>query len=79
MDLAKRDMAVTYAGRTFAVRAYLDNAGPDGPGWHAVVIENRTPLVLPQRSDLGAADCLSGAVRFVTELVESQSNGAPIR
>ena len=44
LDLAKRDLPLTLGGRTFAVRAYLDRADPEGPGWHTVIIENRTPI-----------------------------------
>ena len=77
MDLAKRDMTLGYGGRTFAVRAYLDGSGPDGPGWHAVVIENRTPLRHGRAPHPTAEGCLAESVRFVVGLVEAQADAAP--
>ena len=73
MDLTKRDMTVVFGGRSFAVRAYRDGNGPDGPGWHAVVIENRTPLRHALAPALGPATCFAVAVRFLANLVESEA------
>ena len=71
MDLAKHDMAVTYGGRTFAVRAYRDRDGRGGDGWHAVVIENRTPLHHGQGASADAAGCFAEAVRFLAATVDA--------
>ena len=69
MDLAKRDLNFTRGGRTFAVRAYLDDRNPVGPGWHAIIVENRTPLrhALPPAPEADA--CLAAAVHFLRESV----------
>jgi hypothetical protein len=65
LDLAKRDLTVVLGGRIFAIRAYLDRRSPDGPGWHAVIVENRTPLdhKLTPADDQEA--CIDAAVRFL--------------
>jgi hypothetical protein len=72
MDLAKRDLTLTRGGRTFTVRAYLDGRDPAGAGWHAVIVENRTP----QRHQLAPTPdpeaCLDAAVRFLTEAVAAE-------
>jgi hypothetical protein len=78
MDLAKRDLILGYGGRTFAVRAYLDERSPAGPGWHAVVVEHRTPLRHGRAPTPTAAGCLAEAVRFVTGLVDAPPNAAPV-
>ena len=69
LDLAKRDLALTRGGRAFTIRAYHDDRDPTGPGWHAVIVERRTPL----SHALGAAPdpeaCLAAAVRFLTATV----------
>ena len=70
MDLAKHDMTVTYGGRTFAVRAYLDGEGSQA-GWHAVIIEHRTPLGHGHAVGLDPASCFAEAVRFVVTLVDA--------
>jgi hypothetical protein len=69
LDLAKRDLTVVLGGRVFAIRAYLDRRSPDGPGWHTVIVENRTPLHhdLPPAIDQDA--CIDAAVRFLTASV----------
>lgn len=69
LDLAKRDLTVVLGGRIFAIRAYLDRRSLDGPGWHAVIVENRTPLnhALTPTEDAGA--CIDAAVRFLTTSV----------
>jgi hypothetical protein len=77
MDLAKRDLTLGYGGRTFAVRAYLDGSSPAGPGWHAVVVENRTPLRHGRAPSPTAEGCLAEAVRFVAGLVDAQAAAAP--
>ncbi len=72
MDLAKHDMTVTYGGRTFTVRAYLDGEG-QGVGWPAVVIENRTPLGHGPAVGLDPAGCFAEAVRFLASVVDAQA------
>jgi hypothetical protein len=79
MDLTKRDMVLAYEGRTFAVRAYRDGGGPDGGDWHAIVIENRTPLRHEQGPSLSPAGCFAEAVRFLTALVEAEADAASAR
>lgn len=78
-DLAKRDMTVVYGGRTFALRAYRDGLDPIGADWHAVIIENRTPM----RNHLGPAPdpaaCFAAAIRFLTEAVDATTGAAAIR
>lgn len=76
MDLAKHDMAVTYGGRSFAVRAYRDRDGQGGDGWHAVVIEGRTPLGHGQGASPDPAGCFAEAVRFLAATVDAP-RGAP--
>lgn len=70
MDLTKRDMTLTYGGRTFAIRAYRDDDGPGGTGWCPVIIENRTPLRHDPGSNPSLAGCFAAAVAFVTTMVE---------
>ena len=69
LDLAKRDLTVVLGGRIFAIRAYLDRRAPDGPGWHAVIVENRTPLDHELTPAEDAEDCIAAAVRFLTAAV----------
>jgi hypothetical protein len=64
-------MAVTYGGRTFAVRAYRDRDGHGGDGWYAVVIEGRTPLGHGRGASPDAAGCFAEAVRFLTAAVDA--------
>jgi hypothetical protein len=73
MDLAKHDLSVTRGGRTFQVRAYLDNQDPLGAGWHAIVVEHRTPLAhaLPVTSD--PETCLTAAVSFVDDAIAAEA------
>ena len=73
MDLAKRDMSFAYGGRTFAVRAYEDGRGPDGPGWHTVVIEHRTPVRHGLGPSPSEAECFAAAVRYLTAAVDAQA------
>ena len=40
MDRDKRDLVLTDGGRTFAVRAYCDGAGDEGPGCRSIISEN---------------------------------------
>ena len=77
MDAAKRDMTLGYGGRTFAVRAYEDGAAVDGPGWHAIIIENRMPLRHEQAPTAGPAACFAEAVRFLAGVVEEQAGAGP--
>jgi hypothetical protein len=78
MDLTKRDMTVAYGGRTFAVRAYRDGGEPDGGDWHAIIIENRTPLRHALAPTPGPEGCLAEAVRFLTAVVEAQTDPTPV-
>lgn len=66
LDLAKRDMTVTYGGRSFFLRAYRE-----GGTWHGVIIENKTPVrnALPPAAD--AASCFAAAVQFVAASVDA--------
>ena len=79
MDLTKRDMSLSYGGRTFAVRAYRDGNGPGGGEWHAIIIENRIPLRHGQAPTRSLAGCFAEAIRFLTGLVEAQTDAAPAR
>ena len=78
MDLTKRDMAVVYGGRTFALRAYRDGDGPDGPGWCSVLIEDRTPLRHDPGPTPSLAGCFAEAVRYVTAAVEADAAAAAV-
>jgi hypothetical protein len=81
LDTTKRDLTLAYGGRTFAVRAYRDDSGPDGAGWHALILEHRTPLRHGLGPTADLADCFAEAVRFLTPLVEVASGaagGAPL-
>jgi hypothetical protein len=73
LDLAKRDLPLTLGGRTFAVRAYLDRRAPDGPGWHAVIVEHRTPLDHGLVPTEDPEACLAAAVRFLTAAVAADA------
>jgi len=76
MDLTKHDMALTYGGRTFTVRAYQDGSGADGPVWHTIIVENRTPLRHAQGPSSDLPGCFAEAVRFLTAMVDAP---APVR
>ncbi|MDP9364068.1 MAG: hypothetical protein M3Q10_07550 [Chloroflexota bacterium] len=78
MEFDKRDLALAYGGRTFAVRAYFDGAGVGGPGWRSVIIENRLPLSHEQAPADGPAACFAEAVRFLAGAVEAQAEAAAI-
>ena len=71
MDPTKRDMMLTYGGRTFAVRAYRDDGQGADPAWHAVIVENRTPLHHERGPSPSPAGCFAEAVRFLTALVDA--------
>jgi hypothetical protein len=73
LDLAKHDRTVVLGGRTFAVRAYLDRRAPDGPGWHASIVENRTPIDHALVPTEDPEECLAAAVRFLTAKVGDNS------
>lgn len=79
MDTTKHDMALTYGGRTFAIRAFRNGSGPGDPGWHAIIIENRTPLRHEQGPNLSVAGCFAEAVRFLTAAVDLRTEVTPIR
>jgi hypothetical protein len=71
IDLSKRDMAVTYGLRTFALRAYRDNGA-----WHSVIIENRTPMTHWLEPAADPAACFAAAVEFIAARVDaSVANG----
>jgi hypothetical protein len=73
LDLAKRDLTLVLGGRTFAVRAYQDGRAPAGPGWHAVVVEDRTPLRHTLAPTGDPEVCLAAAVRFLTAAVAADA------
>jgi hypothetical protein len=72
MELAKRDLDLGYGGRTFTVRAYLDEKARSGPGWHSVIVENRSIVQFEQPPTQSADNCLTEAVGFVVRLVDKQ-------
>ena len=72
-DIAKRDMTLTYGGRTVAVRVYRDGSGPDGAAWRAIMIENRTPLRHGQGPSATPAGCFAEAVRFLVVDAEARA------
>jgi hypothetical protein len=72
LDLAKRDMTVTYGDRTFRLRAYRD-----GGAWHSVVTENRTPVRNTLAPAIDSPSCLAAAVQFVAATVDASAS-API-
>lgn len=72
MDYVKHDMAFTYEGRTFAVRAYQDSTAGHS-SWHATILENRTPLHHELSPAASSATCFADAVRFLTEQVDARS------
>ena len=79
MDLAKRDMTLQYANRTFALRAYHNGNDPDAASWHAVIVENRTPVSYEQEPQPGPGGCFAEAVRFVVAMVDLQTGVAGSR
>jgi 2-oxoglutarate dehydrogenase complex dehydrogenase (E1) component-like enzyme len=66
LDLAKRDMTVTYGDRSFALRAYRDDGS-----WHTVIIENKTPLRNTLMPAPDAASCFAAAVHVVATAVDA--------
>ena len=72
LDFAKRDMTVTYGNRVFDLRAYRQ-----GGAWHAVVVENRTPLHASFAPTVDAAGCFAAAVGLVASLVDGSVEAAP--
>lgn len=79
MDLSKRDMALTYEGRIFSVRAYRDDDSDDGPGWRAVIVEARTPVSYEQFPKANPGDCFAEAIRFLVAMVDVQLGVAAMR
>lgn len=77
LDLDKRDLTLVLGERSFAVRAYLDRRAPEGPGWHAVIVENRTPLSHDLTPTADAEDCIAAAVRFLTAAVAIETAAHP--
>jgi hypothetical protein len=69
LDLAKRDMTVTYGNRTFTLRAYRE-----GGTWHSVIIENKTPLRNSLAPAAEPASCLAAAVHFLAAVVEAEGH-----
>ena len=79
LDLDKRDFTLVLGGRSFAIRAYLDRRAPDGPGWHTVIVENRTPLDHELTPTDDPQDCIDAAVRFLTAAIATETAGRPSR
>jgi hypothetical protein len=79
LDLDKRDHTLVLGGRSFAIRAYLDRRSPDGPGWHTVIVENRTPLNHELTPTDDPQDCIDAAIRFLTAAVATAAAGRPSR
>jgi hypothetical protein len=76
MDLAKRDLMISMNGRTFSVRAYHDGTDSNGPQWHTVIIENRTPVTYERAPESSAAASLAEAVRYLVTFVDLSNGGA---
>jgi hypothetical protein len=74
LDLAKHDRTISLGDRAFAVRAYLDRRAPDGPGWHAVIIENRTPVNHELVPTDDPEECFAAAVRFLTTTIATDAS-----
>ncbi|MER3437716.1 MAG: hypothetical protein C4346_09105 [Chloroflexota bacterium] len=70
---AKHDLILAYQGRTFAIRAYHDGSLPEAGGWHAVIIENRTPVQHERGGHDTAAQCLAKAVSDLATMVDWRS------
>ena len=70
----KRDLTVGYAGRTFAIRAYLDGAIAVGPQWRALIIEQRTPLPYAAPLALDPAACLADAVHYLVAAIAAPAD-----
>ena len=73
-EYPKRDLTIGYAGRTFAIRAYLDDAIAAGPQWRALIIEHRTPLRFDARLAPDPASCLAEAVRQLIASIEAPAD-----
>jgi hypothetical protein len=73
MDFEKRDLTVSYGGRTFAVRTYHEQDQANGAGWHAVIVENHTPLHRGQGVHASPSSSLAEAVWIVSNLVDAQA------
>ena len=74
-EYPKRDLTVGYGGRTFAIRAYRDDAIAAGPQWRSLIIEHRTPLPYETRLATDPASCLAEAVRHLTAALEAPAAG----
>lgn len=72
-EYAKRDLTVSYGGRTFAVRADRDDTIAVGPQWRSLIIEDRTPRPSEPRLATDPASCLAEAVRQVVAAVEASA------
>lgn len=72
LDFTKRDMTVTYGNRVFDLRAYRQDGA-----WHAVVVENRTPLLASFAPTVDAAACFAAAVGLVASLVDGAVEATP--
>ncbi len=78
MDFDKRDLTVRYGGRSFAVRTYHEQDQANGAGWHAVIVENHTPLHHGQRVHASPSSSLAEAVWIVSNLVDAQAGSGSI-
>jgi hypothetical protein len=72
-DLAKHDRVIILGDRTFSVRAYFDRRSPGGPGWHATIIENRTPVDHALAPTDSPEECLAAVGRFLSARFDTDS------
>ena len=71
MDLAKRDLTIHMNGRTFLIRSYHDGNDTNGPQWHAMIVESKTPLNYDRAPESSAAASIAEAVRYLVSFVEA--------
>lgn len=76
MEIAKRDMTLTYEGQAFAVRAYRDESDPADAAWHALILVGRTPMSHELGPSPTPEDCFGRAIRFLTAFVEIHPGGS---
>jgi len=74
-EYPKRDLTVSYGGRSFAVRAYRDDTIAVGPQWRSLIIEHHTPRPSEPRLATDPASCLAEAVRHLIAALEAPAAG----